>query len=36
VKTATLVGHGPFVMNSREEIQPAFEDYQPGRIGALA
>ena len=31
-----VVGHGPFVMNSREEIQQAFEEYQLGRMGELA
>jgi len=31
-----IVGHGPFVMNSRTEIQKAFEDYQLGRMGELA
>jgi len=31
-----VVGHGPFVMNSREEIQQAFEDYQLGRMGELS
>jgi len=31
-----IVGHGPFVMNSRAEIQQAFEDYQLGRMGELA
>ncbi len=30
-----VVGHGPFVMNSRAEIQQAFEDYQLGRMGGL-
>jgi len=30
-----VVGHGPFVMNSRSEIQQAFEDYQLGRMGEL-
>jgi redox-sensitive bicupin YhaK (pirin superfamily) len=30
-----IVGHGPFVMNSRAEIQQAFEDYQLGRMGGL-
>lgn len=30
-----IVGHGPFVMNSRAEIQQAFEDYQLGRMGQL-
>jgi quercetin 2,3-dioxygenase len=31
-----IVGQGPFVMNSRAEIQQAFEDYQLGRMGKLA
>lgn len=31
-----IVGHGPFVMNSRAEILQAFEDYQLGRMGELA
>lgn len=31
-----VVGHGPFVMNSRAEIQHAIEDYQLGRMGELA
>lgn len=31
-----IVGHGPFVMNSRAEIQQAFKDYQLGRMGELA
>ena len=30
-----IVAHGPFVMNSREEIVQAVEDYQHGRLGAL-
>ena len=30
-----IVGHGPFVMNSRAEIQQAFEDYQLGKMGEL-
>lgn len=30
-----IAGHGPFVMNSRAEIQKAFEDYQLGRMGEL-
>jgi quercetin 2,3-dioxygenase len=30
-----VVGHGPFVMNSRAEIQQAFEDYQLGRMGEI-
>lgn len=31
-----VVGQGPFVMNSRAEIDQAFEDYQLGRFGELA
>ena len=30
-----IVGHGPFVMNSRAEIQQAFKDYQLGKMGEL-
>jgi redox-sensitive bicupin YhaK (pirin superfamily) len=30
-----IFGHGPFVMNSRAEIQQAFEDYQMGKMGEL-
>lgn len=30
-----IVGHGPFVMNTRAEIQQAFEDYQLGKLGEL-
>jgi redox-sensitive bicupin YhaK (pirin superfamily) len=30
-----VVGNGPFVMNSRAEIQQAFEDYQLGKMGEL-
>lgn len=29
-----IVAHGPFVMNSRQEIQQAFEDYQSGKMGS--
>lgn len=28
-----VVQHGPFVMNSRQEIQEAFQDYQQGKFG---
>jgi redox-sensitive bicupin YhaK (pirin superfamily) len=31
-----IVQHGPFVMNSREEIYQAFLDYQAGRLGESA
>lgn len=30
-----IVGHGPFVMNSAEEIRQAFKDYQLGRMGDI-
>jgi redox-sensitive bicupin YhaK (pirin superfamily) len=30
-----IVAHGPFVMNRREEIVQAIQDYQAGRLGAL-
>ena len=30
-----IAAHGPFVMNSREEIVRAIEDYQAGRFGRL-
>ncbi|QAY77386.1 pirin family protein [Sphingosinicella sp. BN140058] len=30
-----IVSHGPFVMNSREEIVAAVQDYQAGRFGHL-
>jgi redox-sensitive bicupin YhaK (pirin superfamily) len=30
-----IFAHGPFVMNRREEIVQAIEDYQAGRLGAL-
>ena len=30
-----VIGQGPFVMNSRAEIQRAFEDYQLGKMGEL-
>jgi redox-sensitive bicupin YhaK (pirin superfamily) len=31
-----VVGHGPFVMNSRTEIQQAIIDYQNGRMGHMS
>ena len=30
-----VVRYGPFVMNTREEIHQAIEDYQLGRMGAI-
>ena len=30
-----VVQHGPFVMNTREEIEQAIRDYQSGQIGAI-
>jgi redox-sensitive bicupin YhaK (pirin superfamily) len=30
-----VVGQGPFVMNTREEIRQAMQDYQSGRMGRL-
>jgi len=31
-----IVAHGPFVMNTREEIEQAFRDYQSGNLGSTA
>jgi|SRR5471030_3755 len=31
-----IVGHGPFVMNSEQEIHQAFADYQSGRFGRMS
>lgn len=31
-----VVQHGPFVMNTREEIEQAIRDYQSGRMGSIA
>lgn len=30
-----IVGYGPFVMNTPEEIQQAFQDYQNGKLGTI-
>lgn len=30
-----IVGHGPFVMNSEEEIRQAIDDFQSGRFGEI-
>jgi redox-sensitive bicupin YhaK (pirin superfamily) len=30
-----IVGHGPFVMNTEDEIRQAIKDYQSGRMGHL-
>jgi hypothetical protein len=31
-----IVGQGPFVMNTRAEIEQAMDDYRNGRMGRLA
>ena len=31
----TIAAHGPFVMNTRQEIMQAFEDYENGKFGIL-
>ena len=30
-----VVGHGPFVMNSRDEIRQAITDFNSGRFGNM-
>jgi redox-sensitive bicupin YhaK (pirin superfamily) len=32
----SIVGHGPFVMNTKQEIRQAIEDYQDGKMGRLS
>jgi redox-sensitive bicupin YhaK (pirin superfamily) len=31
-----IVGNGPFVMNTAEEIRQALADYRSGKMGRLA
>jgi redox-sensitive bicupin YhaK (pirin superfamily) len=33
---APIASHGPFVMNTREEILQAIEDYEAGRLGIVS
>ncbi len=31
-----IARYGPFVMNTRQQIVDAFDDYQAGRLGTIA
>jgi redox-sensitive bicupin YhaK (pirin superfamily) len=31
-----IVGHGPFVMNSSQEIETAIRDFRSGKFGRMA
>jgi len=31
----TIARYGPFVMNTKQEIYQAFDDYKSGKLGAI-